>query len=97
MFTYQIYFGVIFLFHPKGISSLCSRHFFRIGETKLANAVYKVKTSLEKIVVALETLSLSRAFATTRYAGVMNRRRAISHALVNMTQLRLDKEALNVV
>jgi primosomal protein N'' len=74
-----------------------SLHLFRKNETKLANVVYEVKTSLEKIVVALETLSLSRVFATTRHASVINGRRAIRHTLVNMTQLGLDKEALNVV
>ena len=33
-----------------------SFHFFRKNETKLANAVHEVKTSLEKIVVSLESL-----------------------------------------
>ena len=43
--------GVVSLFYPKGTSSLHSQRFFR--KTK------------QKSVVALESLSLSRAFATT--------------------------------
>jgi len=55
--------GVVLPFYPKGTSSLRSQRFFRKNETKLANAVHEMKTSLEKSVISLE----SRCFSATKW------------------------------